>query len=106
MKDAMWSVDQGGSFTFSDATNPDQGVLFGNEPDYSYLKSLLKDKFSGKQVTIERIEDYVVCETPFKRSHVKTNTLAPMERAGEVKVVKSSRKTKRGYPEGTIIEFP
>lgn len=105
MKDAMWSVDQGGGFTFSDATNPNQCVLFGNEPDYSYLKNLLISKFSGKQVTIESIEDYVVCETPFKRSHVKTNTLAPMEKANEIKVVKSKRKTKRGYPEGTIIQF-
>ena len=33
MKEAMWKVDPAGGFTFSDATNFDQAVLFQPEPD-------------------------------------------------------------------------
>jgi hypothetical protein len=38
MKVAMWQVDPLGDFRFSDATNPDQAVLF-NEPNIGDLAS-------------------------------------------------------------------
>ena len=39
MKAAMWDVDKGGRFQFSDATdNPNQPLLFEAEPNYSLLK--------------------------------------------------------------------
>ena len=37
MKDAMWKVDQSGGYSFSDATNPDQEMLFTKEPDWDQL---------------------------------------------------------------------
>lgn len=48
MKDAMWSVDPGGDYTFSDATNPEQEVLFEPEPDWPKLIDTLVAKFQGQ----------------------------------------------------------
>ncbi|CAM3901227.1 three-Cys-motif partner protein TcmP [Alicyclobacillus pomorum] len=105
MKDAMWRVDTGGAYTFSDATDPSQAVLFSNEPDYAYLKQLIVNKFSGQTVTIEEIEDFVLCETPFLSTHFKRQILNPMEKGNELKVVNSSRKKTGSFPPGTIMAF-
>ncbi|SEO10592.1 three-Cys-motif partner protein TcmP [Paenibacillus sp. OK076] len=104
MKDAMWSVDTGGTYTFSDATNPLQGVLFGNEPNYEYLKDLLLLEFKGKTATIEEIEDYVLCSTPFRTTHIKLPILKPMEQNQELRIL-TDRKRRWTYPAGTIIEI-
>ncbi|MDT9719112.1 three-Cys-motif partner protein TcmP [Paenibacillus sp. ClWae2A] len=106
MKDAMWSVDAGGRYTFSDSTNPKQGVLFNVEPDYAYLKVLICEKFSGMTVSVDEIEDFVLCSTPFKTTHYKKPILIPMEKNAEIRIVSSSRKKKNSYPSGTIIQFP
>ena len=45
MKEAMWKVDPSGRFRFSDATDPDQLALFGNDPDLPALERLLVDQF-------------------------------------------------------------
>jgi len=104
MKDAMWTVDTGGTYTFSDATNPLQGVLFGNEPNYDYLKNLLISQFSGRTATIEEVEDFVLCSTPFRTTHIKKPILKPMEKNNEIRVL-TERKMKWSYPKGTIIQF-
>ncbi|MEK4479578.1 three-Cys-motif partner protein TcmP [Paenibacillus sp. FSL R5-0876] len=104
MKDAMWKVDTGGGYSFTDYTDPNQGVLFGDEPDYELLKDIIKKEFSGRRVTIEQLEDYVICVTPFRKAHLKTNTLVPMEKKSEIKVI-TERKKKWSYPPETIIEF-
>jgi three-Cys-motif partner protein len=104
MKEAMWRVDTGGTFTFSDATNPRQTVLFGDDPDYDYLKSLIINRFSGKHASIEMIEEFVLCETPFLPSHIKKPILVPLEKSGEIEVL-TERKRKNTYPERTIIRF-
>lgn len=104
MKDAMWKVDAGGNYIFSDYTDPNQLVLFGEEPNYEQLKHLLKANFFGKLVTIEQVEEFVVCQTPFRKAHLKTNTLVPMEKNGEIRV-HTERSKKWTYPGGTVIEF-
>lgn len=104
MKEAMWKVDGGGTFSFSDSTNPDQLVLFGNEPDFSQLKQEIISQFSKQTVTIEDIQDFVICKTPFLLSHIKTPVLRPMEEQGELTVL-SERKRKYTYPENTRILF-
>ncbi|WP_179089015.1 three-Cys-motif partner protein TcmP [Paenibacillus odorifer] len=104
MKDAMWKVDTGGNYTFSDATDHNQGVLFGDEPDYDYLKQLLIRRFSKQKVEIEIIEDFVLCDTPYRKAHLKRSTLVPMEKNFELRVL-TERKKPWSYPAGTIIEF-
>ena len=79
MKEAMWRVDKSGSFRFSDATNPLQMVLFGNEPQFDVLRSLVFDRFQGQEVSIEEIEEFVVTETAFRETHYKRQVLRPLE---------------------------
>lgn len=104
MKDAMWKVDAGGNYTFGDRTNPSQGVLFGLEPDFNLLKRIILDKYLGKIVKIDEVEDFVLCETPFRKAHIKNPILAPMERNNEI-AIHTERKKKCSYPSNTLIEF-
>jgi len=97
MKEAMWSVDQAGEFTFSDATNPDQMHLFGNKPNLAVLRSQIVKQFSGTQTTVGAVETFVVEETAFRETHYKS-VLKELERAlppGLV-VVDAPAKRKRG----------
>ncbi len=105
MKTAMWRVDKGGSYAFSDATDPSQLVFFGNGPDYKKLKSLIVEKFSGRAATIEEIEDFVLCETPFLPTQFKREILKPMETNQELYVLTSSRKRKGTFPSDTVLQF-
>lgn len=105
MKEAMWKVDTGGDYTFSDATNPAQTVLFGGEPDYTRLKSLIVGNFTGQRASIEEISDFVLCETPFLPTQFKRKILGPMEKNQEIDVVASSRKKAGAFPDGTILQF-
>lgn len=106
MKAAMWSVAPSGSFGFSDVTVSSQLTLFGPEPDYDQLKRLILRMFAGQQVDVDEIERFVVVETAFRETHYKRHILVPMEKAGELTVVKSQRRRARTYPPGTVIKFP
>lgn len=71
MKEAMWKVDPSGDYTFSDATNFSQFVLFDNAPRLEILKAQMVNKFQGKEATIQEIEEYVIAETAFRETHYK-----------------------------------
>lgn len=106
MKEAMWRVDPLGAFQFSDATtNPNQLLLFEPTPNYSLLKKMILDKFKGKEVLVEDIDDFVLVHTPF--INFKRPVLMPLEKASppEIEVIHSSRKKKHSYPDGTKIRF-
>ena len=45
MKEAMWKVAPDGGYSFSDATDVDQNVLFGLEPDRRALRCLVNSAF-------------------------------------------------------------
>jgi three-Cys-motif partner protein len=81
MKEAMWTVDPTGAYDFSDFTNPDQPVLFTLQPDYELLKRMLINRFRGTTVSIQELEDYILAETPFRKTGYKTEVLKPMEKA-------------------------
>ncbi len=83
MKRAMWKVDPTGTYQFSDFTNPHQLLLF-DQPDYTLLQTLLSDKFRGRNVSLQDIEEFVIGETPFLA--FKENALRPMEFAGKIEV--------------------
>jgi len=107
MKEAMWKVDKLGSYNFSDATyDPNQAVLFERTPDFLKLKKEILNKFKGKKVAIEDLENFVIQKTAFLRGHIRKNILGKMEyvECPEIKVFPPKRR-KFTYPEGTIIEF-
>ncbi len=108
MKEAMWNVDESGSFLFSDNThNPSQPVLFQQEPDFGLLKHLLLARFRGSAPTVGELEEYVLTETPFRETHYKRQVLKPMEQTEEIRVRCPRRDRRKGsFPEDCIIEFP
>ena len=58
MKEAMRRVETHGLFSFSDAPDRSQPLLF--DPDHDEeLARLLADHFKGKTITVNRIEEYI-----------------------------------------------
>lgn len=106
MKRAMWDSDKTGSFRFRDNTNPLQTVLF-DEPNFEDLKTILKNEFTGRQVSITEIERFVLEETPFRdNKHLREPVLSPMERTGEIEVFDSIGKPRKGRGfDNTLIAF-
>ena len=78
MKEAMWKVDEAGQFTFSDATDPSQLVMF-NAPQFEVLRRQILAEFSGREVAVEDIEEFVVAHTAFRETHFKAQVLKPLE---------------------------
>jgi three-Cys-motif partner protein len=108
MKEAMWKVDETGTFQFSDATDPNQSVLFEGGPDVADLRRRLLDAFRGRDVSIDEVEGFVVTQTPYRETHYKKPVLIPLEKADPpqlvVPVAPPGRK-KFQYPSGTVIRF-
>lgn len=71
MKEAMWRTDASGEFNFSDATDPNQMIMFANEPNFEELSRQIQKVFSGKTVTVDMIEEFVLAETAFRETHYK-----------------------------------
>jgi len=94
MKEAMWRVDESGAFAFSDATDPNQTVLFTPEPDRKLLGKLILDRFGGKDAKVKELEAFVVRETPFRETHYK-KVLGELEDAGQLVVIDPPVKRKR-----------
>jgi three-Cys-motif partner protein len=84
MKEAMWKVDESGEFRFSDATVPEQTLLFTPQPNFEALRRAIVTRFSGAEATIAEIEDFVLADTPFRETHYKKRVLAELEREGKV----------------------
>lgn len=108
MKEAMWKVDESGAFRFSDATDPNQIVLFESGPDAADLQRRILEAFRGQSVPIERLETFVVEKTPYRETHLRKFALIPMEAAvpAQLEVVTGSRPRKKGtYPRGSTVRF-
>jgi three-Cys-motif partner protein len=113
MKEAMWGVDPNGEFRFSDATNPDQQVMFGDDHQ-SFLWPILKNEFSGRRVRTEEIFRFTEDKTAFLDKHAKA-TLKEHEDyrlpASERIVVDEfkadgKKRRKDTFPDGVIVTFP
>lgn len=85
MKEAMWKADESGEFRFSDATDPNQLVLFEKAPNLLTLRARIIAEFSGKQVSVANIEKFVLLETAFRESHYK-GILKTLEKEGGLSV--------------------
>ena len=112
MKRGMWKVDKHAGEGFKQAkTVPDQGQLFSDDsvvvpPDTSILGALLSGEFGKRVFTIAEAEDFTLCRTRYLDSpHLRQWALRPLEQAGDVEVVESSRRRKGDYPAGTTMRF-
>ncbi|MCY4550642.1 MAG: three-Cys-motif partner protein TcmP [Defluviicoccus sp.] len=81
MKEAMWKVDESGEFTFSDATDPNQAVLFEPQPRHDVLRRQILERFADREVTVKEIETFVLAETAFRETHYKRDVLRRLELA-------------------------
>jgi hypothetical protein len=109
MKESMWKVDRAGVYTFSDATDPNQTVLFDDEPRFDVLRRQILERFSGSQVVVDDVERFVVTETAFRETHYKVQILKVLEYSNPpaLEVVQAKVGRKRGqFPAGTVVRFP
>lgn len=102
MKEAMWKVDPGGGQRFSDIL-AGQDILFQDEVDTEPLRLALSNHFSSQTVGVDTLEEYLLINTPYAASHLKKQTLKPMQADG---LICSPNQKKRGtFPSGTMITF-
>ena len=112
MKYAMWKADPLGGQIFSDRTVSDQMVLIEPTADLTPLRDSLGQEFRGSGwVTIEKVQEFVLTDTPFSETiHLKRLTLQPMEQAEppliEVRRPQGAMDRAGDYPVGTVIRFP
>ncbi len=79
MKEAMWRLDASGEFRFSDATVPNQMILFSKSPPFDQLAKAILARFKSSEATVAEIEEFVLAETGFRETHYKTKVLRPLE---------------------------
>lgn len=108
MKEAFWKVDSNFGFSFSDATNPNQMVLFKDEVA-PRLADELVGHFSGRQVlTEEIIHDYVEDQTAYTSKHAK-EALTILENSKRIMVdpkKNDGRPRRRGtFPDQVVVTF-
>ena len=107
MKEAMWRVKPEGDFRFSDATNPDQRVLFDHEPAPQLLDAIM-DRFGNEEkVLTQKIRSFVLEETAFLKKHfTQAMRKGEEERYFRVRKEKATGdKRTTGFPDDVIIDF-
>lgn len=103
MKEAMWKVDPGGDYTFSDRL-ADQDVLFTLEPDLRPLKKNLLQCFAGRTgVSTEELEWHAILYTPYRETHVRP-VLRELESENRIQVNRPAGK--KQFTAGVTINFP
>jgi three-Cys-motif partner protein len=106
MKDAMWKVDPVAGASFRDSTNADHPVLFEEKPDFAQLEQMLRERFQGGWFTIEQAEQFTLHETPFRdNGHLKTPTLRPAEKRGDLEVDRPAGAKAGSFTSGTKMRF-
>lgn len=113
MKEAMWAVNPEGEFRFSDATNPNQQVMFEGD-QVMLLWPILRQAFFGKEVTTDQILEFVEDDTAFLDKHMKAAlkehedpNLSASERILVRDVKADGKKRRKGtFPEGVYVRFP
>jgi hypothetical protein len=107
MKEAMWKVDPGGGYMFSDATDFGQNVLFEHEPDRRALRRLIPSRFAKQRAGAQQIENFVVEDTPFLATHYR-KVLSEMEADAALKYLNPAAGRRRGtYADKlAMLEFP
>jgi three-Cys-motif partner protein len=108
MKEAMWKIDRLGDFRFSDATDPNQTLLF-DAPSVAPLADELSAKFRGAgQQSVQVVETHVEDDTAYLKKHMR-EALLQLETAGRLQVaaLKSDGKARRAktFPKEAVVTF-
>lgn len=107
MKEAFWKVDPEGGFQFSDATNPNQLVMFELDPSLT-LAEMLRQTYVSQTVIVEQIQRFVEDQTPFIAKHMRS-ALKMLENKGEITVesLKRDGKKRRAgtFPKNVVVTF-
>jgi three-Cys-motif partner protein len=99
-KDAMWKVDPVAGTTYRAETESGQEVLFSAvHVDTRPLLEELRSQFGTNQFTIAQADRVTLVNTPFRKAHLRKQTLAPAERAGELVV---QRTGPHGYKDAKL----
>jgi len=85
MKEAMWRVDPDGDFRFSDATNPNQLVLFEADTTPTLVGELQREFCAKGQVTGFEVRTFVENKTAYLKKHMRA-ALQQEEDASRVRV--------------------
>ena len=103
MKEAMLKVNRQGTFKFSDRTDPHQRLLFNYNDDnwIPIAANAIFKEFAGKTSSVEKIEEFVLVDTPFV---FRKSALKNLEKSNKIIAVKG-RKQNRGFPPDCIIQF-
>ena len=98
MKEAMWKVDPDGEFRFSDATNPNQLVLFEADATPTLVDQLRKEFRSKGTVTGFEVRKFVEDKTAYLKKHM-TAALKQQEEATTLRVepLKTDGKKRRPH---------
>lgn len=107
MKETFWKVDPESGFRFSDATNPNQLVLFEIDPSDA-LSKLILSVFTSQKVQVNKIRAFVENQTPYTSSQMK-NALSLLEEQELLWVSPykaGGKKRRRGtFPDDALVEF-
>ena len=107
MKEAFWKVDESSGYRFSDATNPDQLVLFEIDDTPSLAKDI-HNHFMDQKVSVAQVKAYVEDQTPFIATHMR-NALILLENDQKILVAPiklgGQKRRKRSFPEDVTMQF-
>ena len=109
MKEAMWKVDPVGEFRFSDATDPNQTLLFNAPAPAARLAEELSARFrDAGEIPVSLIETHVEDDTGYLGKHMR-EALQQLEREGQLIVsrLKSDGTKRRGgsFPSDAFVTF-
>lgn len=110
MKEAMWAVDPSGTFSFSDATDPNQEVLFsGTDIWLPVVERQLFTEFEGQlQVSMVAVKKHFNERTIFLEKHLK-EALRRLEESGRIHphdVKSDGKKRRKGtFPDTAVLDF-
>lgn len=107
MKEAMWNVDQRGTYKFSDLTDVNQTYIIDYQSNAHWVPmaaEMVHDKFRGKTVEESNVHQFVITDTPYV---YRKSILRYMESECHPPKVCGVRGRKRRlcYPEGCSITF-
>lgn len=101
MKEAIWKMAPWGDYAFRPDANDAGMDFFGL--DMSPFKKLLRQRFGGREASVEELAEFVCGEQcPFYSGQLK-GVLREMEQTGDLAAVDGTRKRKGTYPDGTRL---
>lgn len=98
MKEVMRKIDQTGAFQFRDAA-VGQGQLIRYDHPEDWLPKLCAH-FSGREVKLSEIEEFVLLETPLV--NFKKDLLSPAEQMGRISVVADASRKRNTFPDDKV----